>query len=127
MQERRKRAGHLVSKHRFVAAQIEAFLTGDLWLRLARHANTMADRLGEGLAAAGHAPAWPVEANEVFVTLPQMICERLQRAGATFYPWTSDSLPKARTPGVGGTMIRLVCSFATTAAEVDRLLATVKT
>src|SRR5437868_5697341 len=70
MQERRKRAGHLVSKHRFVAAQMEAFLADNLWLRLARHANAMADRLGEGLAAAGYAPAWPVEANEVFVTLP---------------------------------------------------------
>jgi|SoiMethySBSTD1v2_1073268.scaffolds.fasta_scaffold279527_2 threonine aldolase len=126
MQERRKRAGHLVSKHRFVAAQMEAFLADDLWLRLARHANAMADRLGEGLTAAGYAPAWPVEANEVFVTLPQAICERLQRTGATFYPWTSDSLPKARTARAGGNMIRLVCSFATEAAEVDRFLATVK-
>ena len=61
MQERRKRAGHLVSKHRFVAAQMEAFLADDLWLRLARHANAMADRLGKGLTAAGYAPAWPVE------------------------------------------------------------------
>jgi len=126
MQERRKRAGHLVSKHRFVAAQIEAFLTDDLWLRLARHANAMADRLGEGLAAAGCSPAWPVEANEVFVTLPQEICERLQLAGATFYPWTSDSVPEARTLGAGGKMIRLVCSFATTVAEVDRFVATLK-
>src|SRR6202008_3171717 len=53
MQERRKRAGHLVSKHRFVAAQMEAFLANDLWLRLARHANAMADRLSSGLIAAG--------------------------------------------------------------------------
>jgi threonine aldolase len=127
MQERRKRAGHLVSKHRFVAAQIEAFLTDDLWLRLARHANAMADRLGEGLASTGHSLAWPVEANEVFVTLPQAICERLQRADANFYPWTSDSLPKGGTAPVKGNMIRLVCSFATTAVEVDHLLATVKT
>ena len=126
MQERRKRAGHLVSKHRFVAAQIEAFLADDLWLRLARHANSMADRLGEGLAEAGYSPAWPVEANEVFVTLPQGICERLQRAGATFYPWTSDSVPKSRTALGGGNMIRLVCSFATKAAEIDRFLAMVK-
>ena len=51
MQERRKRGGHLVSKHRFIAAQIEAYLADDLWLRLARHANAMADRLGAGLAA----------------------------------------------------------------------------
>jgi threonine aldolase len=87
----------------------------------------MADRLGEGLAAAGYSPAWPVEANEVFVTLPQGICERLQRAGATFYPWTSESLPEGRTLRAGGNMIRLVCSFATTVADVDCFLATVKT
>jgi threonine aldolase len=65
-------------------------------------------------------------ANEVFVSLPQEICERLQQAGATFYPWTSDSLPKGRTPGGGSIMIRLVCSFATAAVDVDRCLATVK-
>jgi threonine aldolase len=127
MQERRKRAGHLVSKHRFVAAQIEAFLANDLWLRLARHANVMADRLSNGLAAAGHSPAWPVEANEIFVSLPQKICERLQQAGATFYPWTSESLAEGKTVRVGSMMIRLVCSFATTATDVDRFLATVKT
>jgi len=127
MQERRKRAGHLVSKHRFVATQMEAFLADDLWLRLARHANAMADQLGEGLAAAGYAPAWPVEANEVFVALPHGICERLQHAGATFYPWTSDSLPKGGTPRESSAIIRLVCSFATAAVDVDRFVATVKT
>ena len=51
MSERRKRGGHLVSKHRFVAAQMEAYLADDLWLKLARHANAMADRLGAALAA----------------------------------------------------------------------------
>jgi threonine aldolase len=127
MQERRKRAGHLVSKHRFVAAQMEAFLADGLWLRLARHANAMADRLGKGLSAAGYAPAWPVEANEVFVALPQGICERLQHAGATFYPWTSDSLPNGGTPRESSAMIRLVCSFATEAVYVDRFVAIVKT
>jgi threonine aldolase len=126
MQERRKRAGHLVSKHRFVAAQMEAFLADDLWLRLARHANAMADRLGAGLTAAGFAPAWPVEANEVFVTLPKEICERLQRAGASFYPWTSDSLPKGGTIRDGSIMIRLVCSFATVVADVDCFIVTLK-
>ena len=55
MDRRRKRGGHLLSKHRFVAAQMEAFLTDDLWLRLARHANAMADRLSDRLTAARHA------------------------------------------------------------------------
>jgi threonine aldolase len=53
MQDRRKRGGALASKHRFIAAQIEAFLQDDLWLRLARHANAMADALSAGLTAAG--------------------------------------------------------------------------
>ncbi len=55
MARRRKRGGHLLSKHRFIAAQMEAFLTDDLWLNLARHANSMADRLSDALAAAGFA------------------------------------------------------------------------
>src|ERR1041384_5882527 len=66
MQSRRKRGGALASKHRFIAAQMEAFLEGDLWMRLARHANAMADALAEGLTEAGCKPVWPVEANEVF-------------------------------------------------------------
>ena len=56
MAERRKRAGHLVSKHRFIAAQFEAFLTDGLWLDLASHANRMADRLAATLAGARHRP-----------------------------------------------------------------------
>src|SRR5207302_9998838 len=60
MQDRRKRGGHLISKHRFMAAQIESYLADDLWLKLARHANAMADRLSEGLAGAGLPPVWPV-------------------------------------------------------------------
>jgi threonine aldolase len=126
MQERRKRGGHLLSKHRFVAAQMEAYLADDLWLRLARHANAMADQLGRGLAAAGHAPVWPVEANEVFVALPRATCERLQSAGASFYPWTTDSLPNRSAPPDSTTLIRLVCSFATDAADVARFIATIK-
>ena len=79
----RKRGGHLVSKHRFIAAQIEAYLADDLWLKLARHANAMADRLGAALAGVGFPPVWPVEANEVFVMMPLPVQERLQAAGAS--------------------------------------------
>ena len=82
MSERRKRGGHLVSKHRFVAAQIEAYLANDLWLELARHANAMADRLAAGLLAAGLRPVWPVEANEVFVALPSPIDAAAQGGGS---------------------------------------------
>jgi threonine aldolase len=123
MSERRKRGGHLISKHRFVAAQIEAYLAGDLWLELARHANAMADRLASGLAAAGLVPLWPVEANEVFVVLPPQVDAGLKAAGATYYPWTvSDGSGSAHD----GTLVRLVTSFATTVDETERFLAIVR-
>src|SRR5262249_58706395 len=59
MEERRKRGGHLFSKHRFVAAQFEAFLVDGLWLTLAGHANRMADRLAAALADARPQPPRP--------------------------------------------------------------------
>ena len=123
MSERRKRGGHLVSKHRFIAAQSEAYLAGDLWLKLARHANAMADRLAEGLLRAGLAPVWPVEANELFVLLPRPASERLKAKGASFYPWTTDSLPAAVKASPDEILVRLVTSFATTTAEVDEFVA----
>ncbi len=125
MSERRKRGGHLLSKHRFIAAQMEAYLADDLWLKLARHANAMADRLGEGLAAAGYQPVWTVDANEVFVALPQRIRERLLAAGASFYPWMTGSLPKGNSLPHEHGLVRLVTSFATKPGEVEHFLATV--
>jgi threonine aldolase len=122
MGERRKRAGHLLSKHRFLAAQFEAFLHDDCWLRLARHANAMADRLADGLAKAGLKPAWPVEANLVFVILPKAKEERLKAAGARYYVRSSDSLPGGATVGPQQLLIRLVTSFATRESEVDRFV-----
>jgi threonine aldolase len=118
---RRKRAGHLISKMRFVSAQIEAMLDGDLWLKLARHANAMAARLGEGLKTLpGFTVTEAREANEVFVKLPSETAQkRLEAAGAKFYLWepVSDGRP----------LIRLVCSFATGDAEVQQFLDTCKT
>jgi threonine aldolase len=122
MADRRKRGGALLSKHRFVAAQIEAFLADGLWLKLARHANDMADRLAAGLSAAGCLPVWPVEANEVFAPIPRDADKRLKAAGAAFYEWPplGVSLPEDRT------LIRLVTSFQTMPADVDRFLATLR-
>lgn len=112
----RKRAGHLFSKARFVAAQFQALLADGLWLTLAAHANDMAARLAAGLVAAGAELPVAPEANELFPVLPVAAIERLRAAGAHFYDWTVEgaALPTDRR------MIRLVTSFATTAAEVDR-------
>jgi threonine aldolase len=123
MQERRKRGGHLLSKHRFLAAQLEAYLKDDLWLDLARHANRMADRLADGLSAAGIKPAWPVEANEVFVPLSAATDRRLKAAGALYYPWYLGSLPAGFVIPPDHTLVRLVTSFSTSEAEVDQFVA----
>jgi len=123
MPDRRKRGGQLISKHRFVAAQLEAYLADDLWLKFARHANAMADRLAAGLASAGLVPVWPVEANEIFVALPAAIDARLKAAGASYYPWVSEALPSGTELPADSTLVRLVTSFATTADEVDRFVA----
>ncbi|HEX2654165.1 MAG TPA: low specificity L-threonine aldolase [Xanthobacteraceae bacterium] len=119
MAERRKRGAQLFSKHRFLAAQFDGYLSDDLWLRLARHANAMADRLAEGLTKAGMKPVWPVEANEVFVVISKDADQRLKKAGANYYAWQSRSLPQGFSAG-DGVLVRLVTSFATTEAEVDR-------
>jgi threonine aldolase len=116
MAERRKRAGHLLSKHRFLAAQFAALLAEGRWLALARHANRMADRLSAKLTAIGLAPVWPVEANLVFVVLPRALDARLKAAGALYYGRTSTSL----NLGPDQILARLVTSFATQEDEIDR-------
>lgn len=125
MAERRKRGGHLVSKHRFIAAQFQAYFADGLWLTLARHANRKADRLAARLAATGVAPLWPVEANEVFVILPRTTDERLKAAGASYYEWTSASLPAGAAVAPESIMVRLVTSFATTDEDIEKFVAVV--
>src|SRR5690606_15288731 len=111
--ELRKRAGMLWSKHRFLAAQWQAYLRDDLWLTLAGRANAAAAALAKGLGSTDSAQLQhPVEANEVFVRLPSQIIDALHSEGFRFYRR-------------GGGVIRLVTSFATTAQEVDSFLAAV--
>ncbi len=114
---KRKRAGHLWSKMRFIAAQFDAYLADDLWLRLAAHANAMASRLSRGLAAIeGVEIRHPTEINEVFAAFPPGIDARLREAGATFYPWVTPG--EIDQPPAN----RLIASFATSAEEVNRFL-----
>jgi threonine aldolase len=126
MAERRKRAGHLLSKHRFVSLQFAAYLENDCWLRLARHGNAMADSLAAGLTAAGRSPVWPVEANLVFIVISKAVEARLKAAGARYYVRVSESLPAGRTLGPDEVLIRLVTSFATREAEIDQFVALVQ-
>jgi threonine aldolase len=84
VRELKKRGGHLLSKGRFVAAQIRAMLTNDLWLHNARAANAGAATLA---AACGNRLMHPVEANELFVRLTSEEAAKLRAAGFDFYDW----------------------------------------
>lgn len=84
----RKRAGHLQSKGRFLAAQVLAMLEGDLWLENARAANAAAAELA---GAAGARLLHPVEANEVFLTCTPAEREALRAQGFAFYDWGPDA------------------------------------
>ena len=102
---RRKRAGHLLSKGRYLAAQILAMLEGDLWLENARTANAAAQRLA---TAAPDRLVYPVEANEIFLRVDQTEAERLRAQGFDFYEW-------------GPGEIRFVTSWDQQGEAVDRL------
>jgi threonine aldolase len=117
---RRKRAGHLTSKMRFVSAQLEAMLDNGLWLKLASSANAMARQLEAGLKAMpGVTVILPVQANEVFFTLPDHATrQRVEKQGARFYVWSPSHEPVP--------LIRLVCSFATTPADIEAFLDAVR-
>lgn len=85
---RRKRAGHLQSKGRFLAAQLHAMLEGDVWLANARHANAAAQEIArECNGRLMH----PVEANELFVRCTAAEREALRDRGFGFYDWGPDA------------------------------------
>ncbi|WP_333822347.1 threonine aldolase family protein [Pinisolibacter sp.] len=121
---RRKRAGQLISKHRLVAAQFDAWLDDGHWLELAAHANAMTDRLAAGIARSNSARlAWEPQANEVFVAMAPATAEHLTAAGARFHPWSTAGLAPEDRLAEGEALYRLVTSFATTTDDVDAFLA----
>lgn len=108
---RRKQAMQLASKLRYMSVQFTALLANELWLRNASHANTMAKRLADGLAAIpGTKVTQAVQANEVFVTVPASAIRELNEA-ASLHVWNDANAE-----------LRLVCSFQTTEAEIDSFL-----
>jgi threonine aldolase len=107
---RRKRAGHLLSKGRYLAAQILAMLEGDVWLRNARAANDAAARLAS--AAGADRLVLPVEANEVFVRVSAGEAAALRAQGFDFYDW-------------GPSEARLVTSWDSDSDAIDRLAAAI--
>jgi threonine aldolase len=104
----RKQSMQLASKMRFLAAQFDALLTDELWLRCARHANTMAARLAD---AVSDVPAVrvtrPVQTNAVFAILPSEAIPGLQRE-YPFYVWDE-----------AAGEVRWMCSWDTTEEDVE--------
>lgn len=113
---RRKQAGQLGAKMRFLAAQWVGLLEGDVWLRNARHANGMARILADRLAAIPSARlVYPCEANAVFVDLPATVRAGLQQRGWRFY---TDVGPDGAA--------RLMCSWDTQEADIAALIADIE-
>jgi threonine aldolase len=111
-----KRAGHLLSKMRFVSAQLDAYITNDVWLKNARHANDMGKRLSEGLN--NHSDinlSYSTEANEVFATFPRNKIEHLNSEGYTINEDEWD-----------GKAVRLVAAWNTKDNDVDEFLEILK-
>ena len=112
---RRKQAMQLASKMRYISAQLEALLSGDLWERSAAHANAMARRLADAVGAIdGVRVTQSVDANAVFAVLDPAATEELQQAWP-FYVWDE---------GTGE--VRWMCSWDTTEEDIDTFAADVR-
>ena len=110
-----KRSGHLLSKMRFVSAQLDAYISNEVWLRNAKHANKMGKKLSEGLSLNPNIElTYPTQANEVFAKFPRSIIEHLNSEG---YKMNEDELD--------GKAVRLVAAWNTENSDVDRLLKTI--
>jgi threonine aldolase len=113
---RRKRAGHLFSKMRLLASQMETYLEGDLWLKNAWHANQMAKRLHDGLSKIeGIEVPTDIDANILFPKFPAALTEDLNSQGIEFY---SDRWEEG--------VVRLVTAFDTPENHVDSFIAAVQ-
>ncbi|MBL6932121.1 MAG: low specificity L-threonine aldolase [Rhodospirillales bacterium] len=111
---RRKRAGHLFSKMRFLAAQFEAYLKDDLWLRSARHANHCMKILSSGLSDISEVDLlFTADANMLFARMPNQMIKGLRAAGFAFYDWPEEER----------TVIRLVTAFDTVKEDAEAFVA----
>lgn len=118
----RKRAAQLFSKTRFIASQFDAYLSNDLWLSSARHANAMALYLQEGMEQTQNARlAWPTQTNEVFCIMTKDFAAHLKQQGAVFHEWNP---PRAKSGllAENDVLTRLVTSFATERAHVEQFI-----
>lgn len=122
---RRKRGGHLFSKHRYLSAQMLAYLTDGLWLDLAAKANAAAKKLSDGiLQSPGASLVHPTDANAVFASFNRKAHRAAHDAGAKYYFWGTEG--DLDGPEEGLESARLVCSWCTTDQEIEKFLAAIK-
>ena len=120
---RRKRGGHLFSKNRFLAAQIDAYLTDDLWLDMARAANAAGQKLKAGLERIeGVELLHPAAANMIYAAFPAAAHRRLAEAGAQYYPERGATDGPADQPHNA----RMVADWSCPEDHIDRFLALVR-
>ena len=105
------RSGHRLSKMRLLSSQFAAYLSDDLWLRNARHANAMAHRIRDAVAGRLEIVR-PVDANIIFIRIPRPIAETLTRDGFLFYDM----------PLYGKDVYRIVTGFDTREEDVEGLV-----
>ena len=114
---RRKRAGQLLSKGRYLSAQMLAYLQEDVWLENARRANKLAQILAKGLQNSNRLRlSNPAQANEVFAIMPRKTFEAVTAQGAHFHEWPVEGLAKDEVH------CRFVLSFATPEEDVEQFL-----
>jgi len=110
-----KQSAQLFSKNRFITTQFKALLSNDLWLRMATHANKMAQLLSvEIQQLPGVTITRKVQANAVFAIIPQKAIERLQTK-YPFYIWDEETLE-----------LRWMCSFDTTEEDIENFVGTLR-
>jgi len=118
---RRKRGGHLLSKHRYLSAQMGAYCAEGLWLDMARAANARMAQLVQGLARVpGARMAHPVAGNLGFFELPRASHDRAFAAGARYYTFPGDAIEHAAPEDA--VRCRIVCDWSKPAEEVEALL-----
>ena len=117
---RRKRGGHLLSKHRYLSAQMQAYLEDGLWLDMARAANARCAQLAEGLAQHNGARIlYPSEANIIFFEMPRAEHKRMLDGGAVYYTMNGDaSQGDPDEPLIG----RLVTDWSASEEAINRFL-----
>lgn len=114
---RRKRGGHLFSKHRYLSAQMEAYLTDDLWIKLATKANQAGARLEAGLSKVNSFKLTnPRDANMLFCSMTREAHQRAVNGGAMYY------MDPGQGPAEEALPCRLVCSWSTTDDEIDQFV-----